>query len=67
MERKINEIFEIEKEQYKVVKSDKPWPDKCINCDLYDDERGCVGLVELTGDCLKEWRDDKKDMIFKKV
>lgn len=59
MERKLGEIFTCNDKTYQVVKGSK-----CENCDI----RGhCVLVSNIAGSCIKDYRSDNTDIIFKEI
>ena len=63
MNRKIGEEF-----KYKNVKLIvKRGSGDCIGCYCYKPERMCVGSKSITGECVREKRDDNNYVVFAKV
>ena len=66
MEYKIKEKFFLNLSTYQVEESQKDYPSKCEDCSFYDKNLSrCNGTLSVTGDCIKEWRSDKKEVVFK--
>lgn len=63
MERLIGSIFEQDGKEYIVMDSTPICG--CKFCDLYDIKHGCMGKLSQTGDCLKNYRKDRKYVYFK--
>ena len=63
MERKVGEVFEYKNAKLIV----KRGSGDCIGCYLYKPERMCVGSKSITGECVREKRDDKNYVVFAKV
>lgn len=65
MKREINEMFEYNGVTYKVREAGDKYPYKCPQCGFFDHvDKVCRGILGVTGDCLKRWRDDHKEVIF---
>lgn len=60
MERKVNEIFNLDDIKLKVV----PTSNRCLGC-FFNSFMGCDGLMYITGPCRN--RSDNTDVIFKLV
>lgn len=72
MTRKIGEKFEDGENTYIVVRTGRNYPMKCFECDYFHYgrvliEQTCSGNINITGDCIFNYRDDKTSVIFKKL
>lgn len=64
MERKIGEVFDFEGKQYEVCKTNKKDIESCADCDMGKD---CADYTDFTGDCISDFRSDRRDVIFKEL
>jgi hypothetical protein len=60
MERAIGEIFEHDREKFKVVEGET-----CEGCIRY--RIGCLELTKTAGECSSRFRIDKQNVIFIKI
>lgn len=69
IERKIGEVFELDGAEMVVVTQ----INDCSECDLYDKalyRDSCCDFMDMcsvTGECMGLFRNDKTDVVFKKV
>lgn len=64
MERQINEKFfsEYYRNEYEVVESVEK--NSCIGCCFCHCKHGCIGILDETGDCRSEFREDGNSVVF---
>lgn len=68
MTREINQEFEHQGIKYLVKQANDKYPYKCLECGFYDHAVSeCRGTLGVTGDCRIRWRNDRKEVIFKKL